>query len=64
LHGLAATDDPTNGLFSAVLMRHNLHVADSSYLLWNELYKRSRSLASHLLLMHCLKGKQHFFAKF
>ncbi len=60
----------TNGLFSAVLMRNNLHVADHSYLTWNEFneaaYKHSLPLSSHLLSMPCLEGKpnrQHVFAE-
>ncbi len=56
----------TDGLFSAVLMRHNLHVADSSYFQWNESYNHTLSLASHLLLMPCWEGKpngQHFFSE-
>jgi hypothetical protein len=47
----------TDELFSAVLMRQDLHVADSSYLPWNEAYKHSRTLSSHLLLMPCWEGK-------
>jgi len=47
------TCDPTDGLFSSVLMRQDLHVADSSYLPWNEAYEHSLSLSSLLLLMPC-----------
>ena len=45
------TCDPTDGLFSSVLMRQDLHVADSSYWPWNEAHEHSLSLSSHLLLM-------------
>jgi hypothetical protein len=47
--------DSTYGLFSAVLMRNDVHVADCSYLPWNEAYKHSLPLPSHLLSM--LAGK-------
>jgi len=47
------TCDPTDGLFSSVLMRQDLHVADSSYLPWSEAYEHSLSLSSLLLLMPC-----------
>ncbi len=52
--------------FSAVLMRNNLHVADFSYLPWNEAYKHSLHLSSHFLLMPSLEGKpngRHFSPK-
>ncbi len=32
-------------------MRHDLHVADPSYFLWNESYKHFLSITSHLILM-------------
>jgi hypothetical protein len=57
--------DPTDGLFCSFLMRQDLHVADSSYLLWNEAYEHCLTLVSHLLLMPCWEGKpneRHFFA--
>jgi hypothetical protein len=50
---------PANGLFSAVLIRHDLHVADCSCLRWNESFKHSLSLASHLLLMPCCEGRHN-----
>jgi hypothetical protein len=46
------TCNSTEGLFSAVLMRHDLHVADPSYLPWNEAYE-----LSHLFCYWCLAGK-------
>ena len=60
------TCKPTNGFFSSALMRQDLHVADSSYLPWNEAYAHSRSLSSLLLSMPCWEGKpngRHFFAE-
>jgi hypothetical protein len=51
------TFDATNGLFSAVLMRQDQHVAVYSYLPWNEAYKHSSTLSSLLLLMPCWDGK-------
>ena len=59
------TCNPTNRLFSSVLMRQDLHVADSSYLPWNEAYEHSLSLSSHLFLVPCYEDKpneRHFFA--
>ena len=59
------TCDPTDWLFSSVLMRQDLRVADSSYLPWNEAYEHSLSLSSHLFLVPCYEGKpneRHFFA--
>ncbi len=35
--------------FSAILMRHDLHVEDRSYLPWNEAYKYSVSLISFVI---------------
>ncbi len=58
--------DPSYGLFPAVLMRQDLHVADNSYLPWSEAYKHCQTLASLLLLMPCWVGKpygRHFFAE-
>ncbi len=60
------TRDSTNGLFSAVLMRHDLHVADCSYLPWNEAYKDSLPVSSLLLLMRSWEGmpnERHFWAE-
>ena len=60
------TCEPTNGFFSSALMRQDLHVADSSYLPWNEAYAHSLSLSSLLLSMPCWEGKpngRHFFAE-
>jgi hypothetical protein len=51
------TGDSTNGLFSAVLMRNNLHVADRSYLPWNEACIHSLHLSSHLLSMPSWEDK-------
>ena len=59
------TRDSTEPLFSAVLMRQDLLVADSSYLQWNEAYEHSLSLSSHLFLVPCYEGEpneRHFFA--
>jgi hypothetical protein len=53
-------------LFSFVLMRQDLRVADSSYLPLNEAYEHTLSLSSHLLLMPLWEGEpieQHLFAK-
>ncbi len=68
------TCSSTYGLFSAVLMRNDLHVADRSYSPWNEAYNHSLPLSSHslpltshLLSMPCWEGKadgQIFFANF
>ncbi len=58
--------DSPYGLFPAVLMRHNLHVVDHSYLQWNKACKHSLSLSSLLLLMCCWGGmpnELHFFTK-
>ncbi len=64
------TCNPTNGL-SLLSWRnttYKLQIARlSSYLPWNEAYKHSRTLSSHLLFMPCCEGKpngRHFFAKF
>ena len=57
--------DPTDEVFSSVLMRQDLHVADSSYLPYYEAYERSLALSSHLLLTPCGEGEpkqQHFLA--
>ena len=46
-------------------MRQDLHVADSSYLPWNEAYDHSLSLSSHLFLVPCYEGEpnvRHFLA--
>ena len=51
------TCDPTDEVFSSVLMRQDLHLADSSYLPWYEAYERSLSLSSHFLLMPCWEGE-------
>ena len=51
------TRDDTEPLFSSVSMRQDLHVADSSYLPWNEAYDHSLSLSSHLFLVPCYEGK-------
>jgi hypothetical protein len=51
--------DPTNVLFSFVLMKQDLDVADSSYLPWSEAYKHSLSLSSLLLSMPCWEGKPY-----
>ena len=59
------TRDSTEPLFSPVLMRQDLHVADSSYLPWNEAYEHSLFLSSHLFLVLCYEGKpkeRHLFA--
>ena len=59
------TRDSTEPLFSSVSMRQDLHVADSSYLPWNEAYDHSLSLSSHLFLVPCYEGEpneRHFFA--
>ena len=50
------TRDDTEPLFSSVSMRQDLHVADSSYLPWNEAYDHSLSL-SHLICFWCLAMK-------
>ena len=60
------TCDPTDRLFSSVPMSQDLHVADSSYVLWYEAYKHSLSLSSFLLSMPCWEGEpnaQPFFAE-
>ena len=60
------TRDSTEPLFSAVLMRQELLVADSSYLPWNEAYEHSLSLSSHLFLVLCYEdepNERHFFAE-
>ena len=47
-------------------MRQDLHVADSSYLPWNEAYEHSLSLSSLLFSMPCWEGEtneRHFFAE-
>ena len=57
--------DSAKPLFSSVLMRQDLRVADSSYLPWNEAYDHSLSLSSHLFLVPCYEGEpneRHFFA--
>ena len=59
------TRDDTDPLFSTVLMRQDLRVADSSYLPWNEAYEHSLSLSSHLFLVPSYEGKpngRHFLA--
>ena len=59
------TRDDTEPLFSSVLMRQDLRVADSSYLPWNEAYDHSLSLSSHLFVVPCYEGEPnelHFFA--
>ena len=59
------TLDSTEPLFSSVLMRQDLRVADSSYLSWNEAYEHSLSLSSPLFLVPIYEGKpngRHFFA--
>ncbi len=45
--------NPTYGHFCSALMRQDLHVADCSYLSWNEACEHCVSLSSHLLLMPC-----------
>ncbi len=60
------TCDPTDEVFSSVLMRQDLLVADSSYLPWYEAYERSLALSSHLLLTPCGEGEpkqQQFLAE-
>ena len=60
------TCDPTSEVFCSVLMRQDLHVADSSYLPWYEAYERSLDLSSHLLLTPCGEGEpkqQQFLAE-
>ena len=60
------TCDPTDEVFSSVLMRQDLHVADSSYLPCYEAYERSLVLSSHLLLTPCGEGEpkqQQFLAE-
>ncbi len=47
------TCDPNDEVFSSVLTKQDLLVADSSYQLWYEAYELSLSLWSHLLLMPC-----------
>ncbi len=63
-HQMSQCDSP-DGLFSAVLMRHDLHVADCSYLPWNEAYKHSLSLSSLLFMMNWdgIPNELHFFAE-
>ena len=59
------TRDSTEPLFSSVLMRQDLRVADSSYLPWNEAYEHTLSLSSHLFLVPCYEGEpkeRHLFA--
>ncbi len=61
------TCDPTNGIYSAVLMKQDLHATSNFYLPWNEAYKHSLSFSSHLFSMPCREGKnnwQHFFINF
>ncbi len=61
------TCEPTNGVFSSVPTRQDLHIADRSYLPWIEAYGHSLSLSYLLLMMPCLEGKpdeRHFFAEF
>ena len=58
--------DPTDEVFSSVLMRQDLLVANSSYLPWDEAYERSLALSSHLLLKPCWEGEpkqQQFLAE-
>ena len=60
------TRNATEPLFSSVLMRQDLRVADSSYLPWNEAYEHTLSLTSHLFLVPCYEGEpkeRHFFAE-
>ena len=59
------TCNPTDWLFTSVLMRQDQHVADSLYLPWNEAYEHSLSLSSLLFLMPCKEGEpneRHLFA--
>ena len=51
------TCDPTDEVFSSVLMRQDLHVSDRSYLPWYEAYERSLALSSHLLSTPCGEGE-------
>ncbi len=49
------TCDPTDEVFSSVLMRQDLHLADSSYLPWYEAY--DALCLSHHIFYWCLAGK-------
>ncbi len=51
------TRDPTHGLSSAILLRQDLHFAESSNLPCNEAYKYLLTLSSHLLSMPSWEGK-------
>ena len=60
------TCDPNDKVFSSVLTRQDLLVADNSFQRWYEACESSQSLWSYLLLMPCWEGEpkqQQFFAE-